>query len=202
MQLILNKTSIPEEMKIKMRTDGTFDWDPNDTESMYKILFTAISKFLGLMKSKENGSVALVINDYKGNLLMGSIIRYIPNEDNPSMPGNWNLSYTLDPDDLKDVAIKYYSEDISFRRAMADVARELCCFSFISTSFIDDVTKWSIQILLEVLSKNCVEGDEVDIELKDMFIARVVVEDGVKIMSIEPGAKTKQLIKGDIALEV
>lgn len=201
-QLILNKTSIPEEMKIKMRTEANYDWDPNDTEDMYKILFVSMSKFLGLMKSKENGSVALVINDYKGNLLMAAIVRYIPNEDNPSMPGNWNLSYTLDQDDLKDVAVKLYSEDIAFHRVMADVARELCNFGFISTMFIEDVTKWCVRILLEVLDKNCTEDDEIDIEQEDLFIARVGVEDGVKIMSIEPGAKTKQLIKGDAALEV
>lgn len=185
-----------------MATEANFDWDPMDTEDMYKILFTAISRHLGLMKSKENGSVALVINDYKANLLMAAIVRYIPNDDNPSMPGNWNLSYTLEQDDLKDVAIKMYSEDISFHRVMADVGREIGKFEFISTAFIEDVTKWCIQCLLEVLDKNAVEGVDVSIEQPDMFIARVGVEDGYKVMAIEPAAKTKQLIKGDAAIEV
>lgn len=200
--LILNETSIPQELRIKMCTEANFDWDLNDTEPIYKVLFTAISKHLGLMKSKENGSVALIINDYKANLLMAAIVRYIPNEDNPSMPGNWNLSYTLNPDDLKDVAVKMYSEDISFHRVMADVGRQVGRFEFISTAFIEDVTKWCIQCLLEVLDKNAVEGSDVTIEQPDMFIARVAVEDGYKVMAIEPSAKTKQLIKSDAAIEV
>lgn len=200
--MILNKTSIPEEMKIKMRTDATYDWDPNDTEAMYKILFTAVSKFLGFHKSKQNGSVALIINDYKGNLLMGAIVRYIPNDDNPNMPGNWNLSYTLDPEDLKDIALKMYSEDIAFHKVMADQAMEISGFGFISTMFIEDLTKWCIQILLEVLDKNANEAEEVVIEQADLFIARIAVEDGIKVMAIEPGSKSKQLIKGDAAIEV
>lgn len=202
MELILNKTAIPEEMKIKMRTEATYDWDPNDTEAMYKILFVSASRFLGLMKSKENGSVALVINDYKGNLLMAAIVRYIPNEDNPSMPGNWNLSYSVDPEDLKEVAVKHYSEDIAFHRVMTDVARQLYNFGFISTMFIEDVTKWCVELLLDCLDKNAKSEEEVDIVQPDLFTARVKIEEDQKLMSIEPGAKTKQLIKDDANIEV
>lgn len=202
MELFLNKTAIPEEMKIKMRTEATYDWDPNDTDIIYKITFVAISRFLGLMKSKENGSVALLINDYKGNLLMGAIVRYIPNEDNPNMPGNWNLSYTVDPEDLKDVAVKHYSQDTAFHRVMTDVARQLENFGFISTMFIEDVTKWCMELLLECLDKNAKADEEVDIVMPDLFTARVKIEDDQKIMAIEPGAKTKQLIKDDANIEV
>lgn len=201
MELILNKTSIPEEMKIKMRTDANYDWDPNDTEDIYKTLFLGISRYLGFMKSKEAGSTALIINDYKGNLLMAAIVRYTENEDNPNMPGNWNLTYTIDPEDLKDVANKYYSEDRSFHKVIVDVGREATGLNFCSTSFIEDFVKFDIMVLLEALDKNAKVEEEVDIVQPGLFIARVAIEDGVKVMSIEPGDKTKQLIKDDSAIE-
>lgn len=202
MELNLKNTSIAEELKIKLRTEDRYDWDPNDTEPMYNMLFVAISRFLGLMKSKENGSVALVINDYKGNLLMAAIVRYTPNEENPAMPGNWNLSYTLKSEDLTDVAVKHYSEDIAFHHVLVDVALEMYNTGFESTMLIENLIKWCTGLLLDNLDKNARADEEVDIILQDMFTARVAVEDDIKVMSIEPGAKTKQLIKGDSAIAV
>ena len=56
-------------------------------------------------------------------------------------------------------------------------------------------------VLLEALDKNAKVEEEVDIVQPGLFIARVAIEDGVKVMSIEPGDKTKQLIKDDSAIE-
>lgn len=201
MEFIFKETIIPEQLKIKMRTESRYALDPDYAEPIYEITFTTFSKFLNFMKSKENGSAAIICNDYKGNMVFASIVRYFPNEEQPDMPGNWNLSYTLNPEDIKDVVSKHYTIDVAYTKMYNDIAVDLKNFQLSDVRFIIDVTRVCIELIKEFLDKNAKEDEEVELLLPGIFRARVQVEDGEKIMSIEPDTTTKQLIKDDLAIE-
>lgn len=200
--MILQETQIPEEMKIIMRTRQSYDWDATDTTALYQIVFMSFSNFLGLLKSKENGPVALVVNSYKGTFMFAAIVTYHPNTDNPDLPGNWSLVYTLDEEDLQDVKVKHYSNDISFHKIMITTAKNLYNYGFQDDMFIEDATKWCIELIKDALDKNAKPGEVFSVEIPEFFEARVEVKDDTKIMSVEPLGKMKQFIKGDMDIEL
>lgn len=201
MKLRIKESSIPSELITSVATKMSYDWDPTDTEPIYMCVFTAIARFLGVMKSKDAGKVALRINDYKGNLLMASIVTFTENDD-PNMPGNWSLSFTFDPEDLKEVTTVHSSNDIAFHKVLADVTLELISYRYINTQFEDNIVNLIIETLKDCLDKNANPTEPFILELPEIFEATVTVEDDHKIFEVSPSSKLSRIIKGDGDIEV
>jgi hypothetical protein len=200
--MLLSKTSIPEEVQIKIMSTRRFSWDPNDTQDMYICLFYAMSRYLKMNNTNGNTDpIAVVINDHRDNFMMAAKLTYIENEERPDVPGNWNLTYTFNRADIDDVKLIYYTNSASFQSVISNTLIDMRNTSFVSTTFINDLIVWLVEALVECLDTNAVDGDVVQIELEDIFVASVGIEDGEKVMSIEPGAKTKQMITDDKAIE-
>ena len=196
----LKDTTIPSELKTSLAVQCMLDWDPLDTEPIYMCLFTAIAKFLGINKSVDAGKSALRIDDYKGNMLMAAIVTYTPSEDT-SMPGNWSLSFTFDPEDIKGINPTQNANDMSFHTVLADVTLKLISYRFVNVTYEDSITKCAIEALRNCLDKNANPEATYEIELPDYFTASVAVEDGHKVMAVEPSAKLSRIIKGDADIE-
>ena len=202
MRIRLKDTSICNEIKTSLATNSMYDWDVNDTEPMYTCLFVSIAKFLGYMKTKDGaGKTTLSIDDSKGNMLVAAMVTYEPNE-TENMPGNWSFSFTFDPEDIKDANRTYKSNDDAFHKIMSDTTLSLIHYRFVNTMFQEDITKLCIQMLMACLDKNATPEESYEIELPDIFIAKVAVEDDHKVMAIEPSANISRLIKGDEDIEV
>jgi len=197
----LKDSSIPGEMKSSVAIDLYYDWDPADTEIIYTCLWTAISKYLFIMKKPENGKVALKFSDYKGNMLMAAIVTYHEPEDE-SMAGNWTLEYSLDPEDLKGINPILESNSNAFHKYFSDVALKLYHYKFLNAAFQEDIAQIAIRLLIECLDRNATAEEEYAIELPNVFVAKVRVEDGKKYFGIEASSKMSQLIKGDEEIEV
>jgi len=197
----LKETSIPAEIKTSVATDLSYDWDPADTELFYMCLMTSISKYLSFMKSADKGKVALKFSDYKGNMLLAAIVSYHEKEDE-TMTGNWSYSFTFDPDDLKDINPILESNNTGFHTTLADVTMKLAHYKYVDTMFEDNIIQIAIKQLINCLDRNATVEDVYEIELPGYFKASVGIEDGVKVMAIEPSAKMNQLIKGDEEIEI
>lgn len=197
----LKDTTIPSELQSTLAVNNKLDWDPLDTEPIFMCIFVSIAKFLGINKSKESGKVALRFDDYKGNMMMAAIVTYTPNE-NASMPGNWSLTFTFDPEDIKGINPTLNSNDMSFHMINNQVTLKLIGYSYNDISYEDGIVRGCIETLRACLDKNATPEGRFDIELKDYFTASVSIEDGHKVMAIEPTAKLSQIVKGDADIEV
>ena len=136
----LKDTTIPSELKTSLAVQCMLDWDPLDTEPIYMCLFVAISKFLGINKSVDAGKSALRFDDYKGNMLMAAIVTYTPNEDT-TMHGNWSLTFTFDPEDIKGINPMQNANDMSFHTVLSDVVLKLLSYRFVSITLEDGIVK-------------------------------------------------------------
>lgn len=196
----LKDTALPSELKASLASQCMIDWDPLDTEPVMMCIFTAIAKFLGINKSVDAGKAALRFDDYKGNMLMAAIVTYTPNEDT-SMPGNWSLSFTFDPEDIKGINPTQNANDLAFHTVLSDVTLKLISYRFKTIAYEDGIVKCSIEALRACLDRNANPEATYEIELPDYFTASVAVEDGHKVMAIEPSAKLSRIVKGDADIE-
>lgn len=198
----LKESNIPMEMKTSVAVKLAYDWDPLDTEPIYMCIFKAFAKFLGLMKTKEGaGKCALLVNDYKGNMIMGMIVDYIPSE-SEMLPGNWAFSFTFDPEDVKGINPTHATNDMAFHKILSDVTLDMVHYRFVNTMFLNDIVILAAEILRNALDKNATPEGEFAIDVPDFFTARVAIVDDQKIMSIEPSASLSRLVKGDEEIEV
>lgn len=198
----LKESTIPMELKTSVAVKLSYDWDPADTEPIYMCLFESIAKFLGIMKTKEGaGKTALLVNDYKGNLMMGAIVEYIPAE-NEIMPGNWAFSFTFDPEDVRGINPTHLANDVSFHKTLSDVTLDMIHYRYANTIFENDIIMLAVEHLINCLDKNATPEGEFCIDLPGFFTAKVIVKDDHKIMAVEPSASLSRLVKGDEEIEV
>lgn len=198
----LAESNIPMEMKTSVNTQLRYEWDPSDTEPIMKCIFKSIAKFLGLYKTKDgNGKCALLVQDYKGNMLLGAIVTYVPGESETDV-GNWALSFTFDPEDVKGINPTHTTNDQAFIKVLFDVTLELIHYRYTNSMLMNDITILSVELLRNALDKNAIPDDEFVIEIPGYIDAVVRTTDDHKVMTIEPSESLSRLIKGDEEIEV
>lgn len=197
MKTLLNETSIPVNFTQVMFEKGV-DWNANDTNKMFDIVFFAISDTLGVIKNTEM-KTAIAVKNLKGELLLGAVVTYHKNE-NEDMPGNWSYEFTFDMEDLKDARVIDVT-DAQFQRQFAAAALNLYSIKFTGATWAHFVIESCVTTLTKWLDVNAKEDEEVEVEEPGYFLASVVVEKGEKIISIVPDGAMKRLIKDDSAIE-
>ena len=193
------ETSIPVNYALSLKDKASMDLNANDADKIYATLFSAVSRYLSAIKSKENKDSALVINDLKGNFLFAGIVSYHENE-NVDMPGNWSYEMTFNEEDIKDVKDIRLSNDTQFDIIAANSAYQLYCMKFVSHMYMHDMFIEAINTLVKYLDENAREGEVVEVELPGYFTATVEVRDGKKEFAIVPDGAMKRIIKDDSAL--
>lgn len=196
----LEQTSIPSQYSINVRDNISAAWADANTAMLYRILFTNIGDTLRFYQSKNVDSVGLSIKDDKGNFKMGAILNYKKPEDgSDDDTGNWYLEMTFDEKDMEDVKELHDNHSDVFIRSAAYAAGESGS-RFKSTDIMYNMYNIAIDTLVQFLDANASETEEVDVRLRGVFTASVVIENGQKIMSIVPGESIKQIIKNDAGL--
>lgn len=196
--MIFNETSIPANYSMDIRNKARMDIDKEEVEKLYDILIGSFSTFLSNVKAKDK-SVALVMEDLKGNFKFAGVVSYHENE-NKDMPGNWSYELTFDEADIKDIPVVFKTLDTKFEVVVADVAHKLHKMKIASPTYIHDIFIVCIDVLLKYLDENATEAETKEVELPSYFVASVSVVDGKKEMSIVPGDAMKRIIKDDAAL--
>lgn len=162
-------------------------------------VFRGISSFLGITKKKDK-PVALVIKDLKGNYIFGAIVEHFDGEDEND-PGNWSLVYSFDKDDIKPEMEVIDVTNSAFQTLYDNITRKHFRFNFKSSEMAWNVIIAILNTLKNWLDSNCKENGEVtELDNEGYFLASVALENGEKVLAIEPSGEMKQLIKDDATL--
>lgn len=176
-------------------------------ERIIRSFFAATSAYLSDIKvSDPNVATAMVLTDVAGKFKFAAIVEYHENEENPDEPGNWSYIMTLNEKDLldmekeKEVKRHLYGED-AFKNTFDRVSYDIGGVEFELDRYMYDACTVTIDTLVQILDREAIDGQVVDIVMPGYFIASVEVKNGEKIFGIVPDGAMKELIKSDVALE-
>lgn len=193
-------TSISAQLNMDLVNMG-YIWAEDRTVGFYKTLFDSIATYLKYYQSKNDEKITYKMKDEKGDFKMGaSLIYQKPEEDSENDSGNWYLEFTFNEEDLEGSSREIDNLSDAYYTVISERANKIMYGSFKSATFmnklcvvaVDEITKW--------LDTNASEEEDVSLVLRGIFTASVVVEGGIKVMSIVPGETIKQIIKNDSVL--
>jgi hypothetical protein len=209
-ELFANKsfeeTQIRQALIINADSIG-YDVSEDRPERLIKVFMAAVSSYLSKRKiAKADEAVALVIQDTSGIFKFAAIVEYIPNLENPDEPGNWAYTMTFYEEDLKDLEArktvkKLLAGDEAFKSIMFKAGYDVGGFQFKKEVFMYDASILVTDTILQILDREAIDGQVVDLEMPGYFKASVQVENGEKVFSIVPDGHMKALIKSDIDLD-
>lgn len=193
------ETTLPQNYSKGLFEEKNYDLAAEHTDKIAYILFTAVSNLLNGSKSKDR-PVSFELNEVDGKVIAAAIVQYFPNEDD-SKPGNWNLVWTFDeadiPENANRISITNPNSHSYFRSVAGDKYgirfKDPTCLTTMLTYLVSQIRKW--------LDENAKEGEEVSVEQDAVFQARVAIEGGQKVFSLEPAGEIKMLIKDDASIE-
>lgn len=185
-------------------TSNGFYWDLNDTPKLVDILFTSISDFLSINKSK-NRPFALKFVDLKGTFLMASIISYVEASEE-GMPGNWEYEFILKEENIPQDAEVALATDPQYQYAFFKTGELLYGMQALGNTKFFPLCIDVVLTILEWLDTNASDNKDEEVELvaDGLFIATAKVDPTTTeiIKTISPDGKIKEIVKGDSALEI
>lgn len=197
----IEECSIPGSCAANLKNDFGILYNDYEIPDMYRVLFSAITTSLNTCRTKKTDKVGFVLFDTDSKFIMGAIAYFIKPEDSDEEDsGNWYLEMTFDESDLEGCDIKISSESDLFIQSMAHHLKEIVSGRFENVPIMHRSNTYLINTLKDFLDVNATEGEEVEVTLRGVFTASVIVEDGAKVMSIVPGEIIKQAIKKDAIL--
>lgn len=195
------QTSIPSQFSINLLDKYQLNWLDARTSDIFRTLFTTIADVLKMRRDKNKSRIGFVMKDDKGNFRLGAILNYRkPDEGEEEDSGNWYLEFTFYPEDMTDLDEEYDNHSDEFIVSAQEEAYVIASARFNSTKFMYMIFNTVIDTLVDFLDVNAIEGEEVEVTMRGVFTASVVVENGVKVMSIVPGEVIKQVVKADAIL--
>lgn len=192
-------TNLPDHYSLALANEKTCDLAPIHTDKIADVMMTASANFLNAYKKMDH-PVALTFNRDDGSVVAAAIVRFIPNE-NEDDPGNWNLVFTFDEDDIPEGTEIHPITSLETHPYFRSVAGDRHKFTFhapqdlimLPTFLLEHIRKW--------LDENAKENEEVSVEIDGILKARVAVEGGEKVFALEPDGEIKMLIKDDASIE-
>lgn len=196
----LMETTIPQNFAAGLYNERNYAVGFEHTNQIIDVLFTGVTDCLADIKSK-NVPTAFMFEENNKDFIAAAVVQFIENKDSEN-PGNWNYFWTFYKDDIPENAVKVSAADVNLGSYFAGVAQNKYQFGFSDNYALFEITRYALKVIKDWLDDNAVEGEEVGVEQEGVFEARVVVEDGQKVFSIEPAGEIKKLIKDDSAIEV
>lgn len=176
-------------------------------ERIIRSFFAATSAHLSDIKvSDPNVATAMVLTDVAGKFKFAAIVEFHENEENPDDPGNWTYTMTLNEQDLldlekeKEVRRTLYGED-AFKATFDRVSYDVGGVEFELDRYMYDACLLTIDTLVQILDREAIDGQVVDVVMPGYFTASVEVKNGEKVFAIVPDGSMKELIKSDVRLE-
>lgn len=201
-----NETSIANEILKILTEKFHYGWEAEFSEDTCKALFEGTAIFLGEFKNKNHPVIA-TLEDKTGNFHFAGIVTFIPNEEDETK-GSYNLSYTFDVDDVKDIkksnpdTKEYNFNDPTLRHIISDISLKKFAIAFNTyegQEYINPVMCACADAIKEYMRANV--NIDPKLELDDYFSANAEV-DGEKVyISVTPSAVMKQHVKDDASTE-
>ena len=195
----LQETSMPQNYSRGLLEDKQYDIAPDHTGKFGYILFNSVASILAANKDK-NKPVAFVIDRADGKVTGVAIAQFFENNDKNN-PGNWNLVWSFDENDIPADAKKIFLKDPNTHPFFVTTAANRYNMEFKASAAIVNLFSYFMEILYKWLDENAKADEEVLIEQDGVFQARVSVENGEKVFSVEPAGEIKMIIKDDSAIE-
>ena len=195
----LSETSMPQNYSRGLLEDKLYDIAPDHTGKFGYILFHGVASILAANKDKDR-PVAFIVNRIDEKFVAAAIVQYFDNDDKNN-PGNWNLVWTFDENDIPENAKRIFLKDPNSHPFFITVAANRYNMEFKQEAAIINLLSYFMEILYKWLDENAKPDEEVLIEQDGVFQARVGIENGEKVFSVEPMGEVKMLIKDDAAIE-
>lgn len=195
------QTSIPGQFSINLLDNYNMGWVDTRTVDIFKVLFITIADVLKIHQDKTKSRIGFAFKDDKGNFKLGAILNYRkPEADEEEDSGNWYIEFVLYPEDMTDLDCEYDNHSAEFAICANDEANRIAYARFNQNEYMTAVFNTVIDTIVNFLDVNASEDEEVEVILRGIFTASVVVENGIKVMSIVPGEAIKQIVKADSIL--
>lgn len=168
-----------------------------------KTAYTLFTGATALLSAKKNQAkpTAFIIDELNGNFVMGAVVEYHAGKDKKD-PGNWSYAWTFNKSDIPENAEVFHIYDGMGSQMFFDsVAMNKYNFTMLSECIVPTITGMA-KTISKWLDDNVNENDIVGVELDGVFQARVAVEGGEVVKSIEVIGDTKAMIKNDASIEV
>lgn len=177
--------------------------EPDESEWFVKMIFGGITDFLNITKTKSR-PIAVKICDLKGNMVAAAIVQYIAAEDDEEVAeGSWNYTWTFSEEDIPENTEAYQITSSQVIEVIARTGYDLARIVFKSPTFISQMAVYLFSIIVDALDQNAptTEGETWTVEMDGYFEASVAIEDGKKVLALEPKGEMKVRIKDDAASE-
>lgn len=173
----------------------------NKVANFYRTLFRSIAITLKHFETKSNPKIGFSLLNDKGEFRLGAILTYqAPEEGEEDDSGNWNLSFTLNKDDMVNLDNHIDSHSDSFASIARAELYDSMYGHFSDSTSMNRMFDVAIREIIKFLDINSNDGDDVELTLPSIFTATVGIEGGEKVYAIVPGAMVKQLVKDDGSL--
>ena len=195
----LMKTSIPEAVSQALN-DKRMIYSASYVDILGYVTFSAVGDLLRNVKALDRPT-AFVFKDEANNIVAGAIVKHIESTDPKHPEGNWSYVWSFDPadfsEDMNITDLSNPADQMYFVKRAGDkygMEYKPGCLPDMHLAFIKCVKDGRVS--------NVHEGEELEVEQPNVFLARAAIEDGEVVLSIEPLGKMVQLIKDDADLEV
>ena len=199
--LKLMETNIPQNYCSGLYNEKGYDLAQEHTDKILDITINGVTSCLADIKSTEY-PVAFVFEENNGEFIAGAVVQYFKNEDDASKPGNWSYVWTFCKEDVPSNARIIKASDNEIAPYFRGCGQSKYGIGFRDVSGINELTRYILKMISKWLDDNASDVEEVGVILDGVIQARVAVEDGEKVKSIEPIGEIKVLIKDDAAIEV
>lgn len=195
----LNNSSLPEMYSKGLLEEFNKNLSPHWTGNVFETLFTGAAKLLGAAKTQDR-PVAFVVQKLNKEFAIAAIIQYFEGKDKDKV-GNWSLVWTFNESDIPENAERILLTDPRSHTYFISYAGEKFGIRFKSDENLITTLTYVPVCIKKWLDENAKEKEEVTLELKDVFVARVAVENGEKVFAIEATGESTFVAKGDTSIE-
>lgn len=200
-QFEFEKTSIPSNYCMNLFDNYNMVWVDTRSADIFRVFFTTVADVLKIHQDKTKSRIGFAMKDDKGNFKFGAILNYRkPDTDEEDDTGNWYLEFTFDPSDMVDLEAEYDNFSEEFIVCSQEEANNIASARFQKPEYMYIMYNTLLDTITNFLDTNASETEEIEVTLRGVFTASVVVENGIKVMSIVPGEVIKQVIKADSIL--
>lgn len=197
----LKDSQIPTIFSTGIYNEKKMDIAWDHTPSLLDVVVTGVVSCLANIKSKEH-PVAYSFVQPNGEFVIAAMVQYFENESDKTKPGNWNLSWTFYQEDIPENAVVHTCNEIEFFTYFVCSGMNKYGMVFENTTDIPVIAIYLFDVIKKWLNDNASDVEERGIKLDGVIQFRVAVEDGEKVLSVEPDGEIKQLIKDDASIEV
>lgn len=199
MKVNLEESALCGELSHNMSDHYAFNWLPNRTPALYKVIMFTLAKMLSYERTKDGTKVAVRYDDEKGNFKLGMAISYIPSDNGEEVSdeeGNFGIEISTDESMLEGIEKVITTNNDRFIYVTQDITDEVMSGKFKDMSLLNQTFTEAIDTLVKYLTANATE-EGFELALRDVFTATAKIENGDVKITFSPGSITKQYIKKD-----